>query len=81
MFQRNKTTSILLMSINMSALNFSPLIGSTPFSIKYFSMSLLSKIEPETGERTGCSGTSFETVKERKTILLVIEEVIEVNTL
>jgi len=38
-----------------------PLIGSTPFSVTYFSMRRLSNIEPETGDITGCSGTSLET--------------------
>lgn len=38
-----------------------PLIGSTPFSVTYFSMRRLSNIDPETGDTTGCSGTSLET--------------------
>jgi hypothetical protein len=39
-----------------------PLIGSTPFSVTYFSISRFSNIDPETGDTTGCSGTSLETI-------------------
>jgi len=38
-----------------------PLIGSTPFSTKYFSIRRLSNIAPDAGDMTGCSGTSLET--------------------
>lgn len=41
-----------------------PLMGSTPFSWIYFSIILLSKIAPDEGDTTGCSGTSLETEME-----------------
>jgi len=43
-----------------------PFIGSVLFSFIYFSIRRLSKIEPDTGETTGCSGTSLETGKINK---------------
>jgi hypothetical protein len=46
----------------MSAESSLPLIGSTPFSTKYFSIRRLSNMAPDTGDMTGCSGTSLETV-------------------
>lgn len=49
------------MSTNCSTVNSWPFIGSVLFSFTYFSMRRLSKIEPDTGETTGCSGTSLET--------------------
>lgn len=42
--------------------NSLPVMGSTPFSVTYFSMRRFSNIEPDTGDKTGCSGTSLETV-------------------
>jgi hypothetical protein len=36
-------------------------MGSTPFSTKYFSIRRLSNMAPDTGDMTGCSGTSLET--------------------
>jgi len=53
--------NLLLMSTNCSKVNSSPFIGSVLFSLIYFSMRRLSKIEPDTGDTTGCSGTSLET--------------------
>lgn len=53
--------NILLIVINSSMLNSFPLMGSTPFSWMYFSITRFSKIAPEEGETTGCSGTSLET--------------------
>ena len=50
------TNGEALSSIRSSAAKGSCLIGSTPLSCKYFSMSRLSKICPETGETTGFSG-------------------------
>lgn len=41
-----------------------PFIGSQPFSKMYFSTKRRSKIDPELGEMTGTSGTSFETLKQ-----------------
>jgi len=49
------------MSTNCSRVNSSPFIGSVLFSLIYFSIRRLSKIEPDTGDTTGCSGTSLET--------------------
>lgn len=54
---------LLLTGINWSSLSFSLLIGSTPFSAMYFSINRLSKMHPETGDMTGCSGTSLLTEK------------------
>lgn len=36
----------------------------------YFSMRRRSKIEPDTGETTGCSGTSLETEKNNKMLIV-----------
>ena len=47
-------------------------MGSTPFSAINFSINLLSKIDPETGDITGCSGTSFET--ETNNILILLSQ-------
>lgn len=54
------------MSTSCSIVNSLPLIGSVLFSFMYFSIRRLSKIEPDTDETTGCSGTSLETVKQNK---------------
>lgn len=54
--------NLLLISTSCSTVNSKPLIGSVLFSLMYFSISRLSKIDPDTGETTGCSGTSLETV-------------------
>lgn len=56
------------MSTNCSTVNSRPFIGSVLFSFMYFSMRRLSNIEPDTGETTGCSGTSLETKKYRQHI-------------
>lgn len=53
----------LLSSMRSSILSSAPLIGSTPFSETYFSMRRFSNMEPDAGETTGCSGTSFDTTK------------------
>lgn len=50
------------MSTNCSIVNSWPFIGSVLFSFTYFSIRRLSKIEPDTGETTGYSGTSLETI-------------------
>jgi hypothetical protein len=47
--------------MSISAESSLPLIGSTPFSTKYFSIRRLSNIAPDAGDMTGCSGTSLET--------------------
>ena len=52
-----------LTSIKSWILNSLFAIGSIPFSAINFSISLFSKIDPDTGERTGCSGTSLLTGK------------------
>lgn len=52
---------LLLISMSSSMVNSLPLIGSTPLSVMYFSIIRLSKIAPDDGETTGCSGTSLET--------------------
>lgn len=52
---------LLLTSISISFVNSLPEMGSMPFSKMYFSMSRRSKIDPDTGDTTGCSGTSLET--------------------
>lgn len=49
------------MSMSCSIVSSLPLIGSTPFSATYFSTRRFSNIDPETGDTTGCSGTSLET--------------------
>jgi len=49
------------MSTSCSTVNSSPFIGSVLFSLIYFSIRRLSKIDPDTGDTTGCSGTSLET--------------------
>lgn len=56
---------LLLISIRSSTANSLPLIGSTPFSIMYFSIIRFSKIAPDDGDTTGCSGTSFDTTNKR----------------
>lgn len=47
--------------MSISAASSLPLMGSTPFSTKYFSIKRLSNMAPDTGDMTGCSGTSLET--------------------
>ncbi len=54
---------VLFTSINMSTDSLSPLMGSVLFSWMYFSIRRRSKMQPDTGERTGCSGTSLLTAK------------------
>lgn len=58
------TTGVVLISMSCSTVSSFPLIGSVPFSEMYFSISLRSNIQPETGETTGCSGTSLDTACE-----------------
>lgn len=48
----------LLISINWSIFNSAPVIGSQPFSVIYFSTTRRSKMAPDRGEITGCSGIS-----------------------
>lgn len=45
-------------------------MGSTPFSARYFSIKRFSNMEPDTGDTTGCSGTSLET-KNKITYLFI----------
>lgn len=61
---KNKNICIYLLLISMSCStdNSFPDIGSIPFSTIYFSIRRFSKIAPDTGETTGCSGTSLDTV-------------------
>jgi hypothetical protein len=53
----------------MSAESSLPLTGSIAFSIMYFSISRLSNIAPDTGDMTGCSGTSLETTEKLNTCI------------
>ena len=48
----------------MSKDSFSPFMGSALFSWMYFSIRRRSYMQPDTGDRTGCSGTSLLTAKE-----------------
>lgn len=57
----NNVDYLLFMSTSCSTVNSSPFIGSVLFSLTYFSIRRLSKIDPDTGDTTGCSGTSLET--------------------
>lgn len=59
--RRWEVQQLLLTSINCSTANSLPLMGSVPFSAMYFSIRRFSKIQPEAGDTTGCSGNSLET--------------------
>lgn len=54
-----------MISISWSTVISFPLIGSTPLSAMYFSTSRRSNTDPDTGETTGCSGTSLDTRKDK----------------
>lgn len=49
-----------LTSISWSVVSGSPVMGSLPFSAMNFSTRRRSKMCPETGDKTGWSGTSWE---------------------
>lgn len=70
--KNKKKVIILLISISMSADNSLPLTGSEPFSDIYFSINLFSKIDPDTGDTTGCSGTSFETTQKAENSIIYV---------
>eukprot|EP00117_Sycon_ciliatum_P040411 scpid49127/ scgid29698/ len=57
---RGRVTGLVLISMSCSKVNGWLLTGSFPVSPTYFSIRRRSKTQPETGERTGCSGTTFE---------------------
>lgn len=61
MFNCTGFGELLLTSMSSSTVSSLPLMGSTPFSVMYFSIIRLSNMAPEEGDTTGCSGTSFET--------------------
>lgn len=54
-------SGLALTSINCSGLSAWLFIGSVPFSFINFNMSRFSNTNPDTGEITGCSGTSLLT--------------------
>ena len=66
-------------SRSISSSRLSPVIGSCPWSLMYFSMSLLSNIWPEIGLITGCSGVSLLT--ERQTLRHLIAVLVPCRTL
>ena len=67
MFANNCSSPFI--SITCSSDNASLVIGSTPFSARYFSISLLSNTQLDEGDTQGCSGTSLLTTEQRDWLL------------